>query len=388
MDASTRDPGDVLPGRRTGGIELFRLAGIRVRLDPSWILMFGLVLWSVSAGYFPDRYPGMSWTGYWVAGLGATLLLFLSIVAHEFAHALTAVRNGLRVPSITLFLFGGVSEMEEEPRDPALELRIAAAGPLLSLALALGFYVLHRSLPDDVPSLLAGVISYLAWINTALAVFNLLPGFPLDGGRILRAALWYRWGSLERATRVAAGAGKGLALGLMVLGALQIFNGGLLGGLWLIFIGLFLRGMAAASYESLLVRTALREVRVSDAMLREPIAVPHDTEISKLIDDYILAHGYRAFPVLRGDRPIGVITVNEVRGLTAEQRASMRVEDRMQPIEPRLTIDGHLPLSEALERMERERLRQLLVLEEGRLAGILTRSALGRQTALRRIFSQ
>ncbi|MBM4286420.1 MAG: site-2 protease family protein, partial [Deltaproteobacteria bacterium] len=226
------------------GLTLFRLAGIRVALDFSWFIVFALVLLALSAGYFPRNYPGYDQTAYWLAGLVATLLFFASVVAHEISHSLMAIRSGIHIPEITLFIFGGVARLSEEPKDPKTELKIAVVGPLCSFALAALFWTLRVFLGGWLPDLFIAVLRYLAFINVALGIFNLVPGFPLDGGRILRALWWWRTGSLTRATKVAADLGKGFAVALMVLGALQIFAGALINGVWFLFIGLFLRGMS------------------------------------------------------------------------------------------------------------------------------------------------
>lgn len=190
------------------GLALVTLAGIEIRLDPTWFVIFLLITVSLAAGYFPNEYPDQSTLAYWVAGVAAALLLFVSILAHEFSHAVVARLSGISVPAVTLFLFGGVSHMEEEAESPASEFRIAAVGPFTSFALAAAFWGVQRLLPPGTPALPEAVVAYLVWVNAALGVFNLLPGFPLDGGRVLRAAVWWKTGSLRRATRVAADAGS------------------------------------------------------------------------------------------------------------------------------------------------------------------------------------
>ncbi|MEN8160354.1 MAG: site-2 protease family protein, partial [Myxococcota bacterium] len=278
-----------------GGFPLFRVAGIQIRVDPSWFLIFLLIWWSLGAGYFPRTQPEAGALQSWAAGLLAALLFFVSLLIHELSHSLVARRAGQEVRTITLFLFGGAAEMTSEPEDPATEFRIAAVGPLASFVLAALFALTARSLPDATPELLVGVVRYLGWVNLALGVFNLLPGFPLDGGRMLRAVLWWRTGSLRRASRVATEAGKGLGLGLAILGGLQIFAGALVGGIWLVLIGLFARGLAESSYQSLILRQLLGQVAVEDVMVRDPVCVPPDLTLARLVDEYVLGHGFRGF---------------------------------------------------------------------------------------------
>jgi Zn-dependent protease len=370
-----------------GGFSLLRVSGIQVRVDPSWFLIFLLIWWSLSAGYFPRIHPEAGAFQLWSAGLLTALLFFVSLLIHELSHSFVARRAGVEVPSITLFLFGGASEMTREPDDPGTELRIAIVGPLASFALALGFWGFAALLPDGTPGLLLGVVRYLAWINFALAVFNLLPGFPLDGGRVLRALIWRRTGSLRRASRVATQAGKGLGIGLAVLGVVQIFGGALVGGIWLILIGLFARGLAESSYQSLMLRQLLAEVSVGEVMVREPQTVPAELPLDRLVEDYILERGLRAFPVVeeQSGRTLGLISLEEVKGVPPQSRATERVRDHLVPLDEERCVTPETPLVEALGRMGRLGLARLLVLEPGsrRLTGLLTRGGLARFVELR-----
>jgi Zn-dependent protease/CBS domain-containing protein len=368
-----------------GGFPLFRIAGIQVRVDPSWFLIFLLIWWSLSAGYFPRARPEAGTAAAWGAGLLTALLFFVSLLLHELSHSLVARRAGHEVRSITLFLFGGASEMTSEPADPATEFEIAVVGPLASFALALFFWLLGRALPGGTPDLVPSVVEYLAWINVALGTFNLLPGFPLDGGRILRALVWWRTGSLRRASRVATQAGKGLGLGLALLGGIQIFSGALVGGIWLVLIGLFARGLAESSYQSLILRELLGQVSVADVMVREPVTVSPELTLDRLIDDYVLAHGFRGFPVVEGKRTLGVISLERLARVPPEQRAQQRVRDHLEPADAEHRVAPETPLLEALAQMGRIGAQRLLVLRPGsdELAGLLTQSGLVRFVELR-----
>jgi Zn-dependent protease len=368
-----------------GGFALFRVAGIQVRADPSWLVIFALIWWSLAAGYFPRAHPEAEAGARWAAGLFTALLFFGSLVLHELSHSLVARRSGHEVRSITLFLFGGAAEMTSEPEDPGTEFRIAIAGPLASFALALGFFGLGRLLPSATPDLLLGVVRYLAWINLALGVFNLLPGFPLDGGRILRALIWHRTGSLRQASRVATQAGKGLGLGLAALGGIQIFSGALIGGIWLVLIGLFARGLAETSYQNLLLREQLEEVSVADVMVREPVTVSPDLTLDRLVDEYILGHGFRGFPVVEGGRTLGLISVDRVRAVPAEARAAQRVRDHLERLAESQRVTPETPLLEALRSMGSPGMQRLLVMRPGsaELVGLLTKSGLVRFLELR-----
>ena len=368
------------------GWSLFAIRGIRVRLDPSWLLIFALILASVSLGWLPRAVPGRPWLDYGIAGTIATLLFFLSILAHELAHAFAAQRAGIVVPAITLFLFGGVSHMERETTTPRDELRVAAVGPLASFVLAGGFWALHRALAGS-PPLASAVALYLAWINAALGVFNLLPGLPLDGGRVLRAVAWWRTGSLRRATRIASNAGKGLALGVVLLGALQLFSGALLGGMWLILIGMFLRNLAEASYQGMVLSQSLEDVKVRDVALRDPVTVPPDLTIRKLVDDYLLTRGYRSYPVVEGGQPIGLIALDDLRGTPVEQQESLTVRERMRRLDQVASVPPDLPLADALRRLGGAT-GSLLVMRGDRLEGLLTKSALLRFVEIRHALAE
>jgi Zn-dependent protease len=368
-----------------GGFPLFRLAGIQVRVDPSWFLIFLLIWWSLSAGYFPRAHPDTAPAQSWAAGLLAALLFFLSLLLHELSHSLVARRAGHEVRSITLFLFGGAAEMTSEPEDPGTEFRIAVVGPLASFALALGFWLAGALLAGAAPELLVGVLRYLAYVNLALGTFNLLPGFPLDGGRMLRALLWWRTGSLRRASRVATQAGKGLGLGLALLGGIQIFSGALVGGVWLVLIGLFARGLAESSYQGLILRQLLGQVSVEDVMVRDPVTVPPDLTLDRLVDEYVLGHGFRGFPVVENGRAIGVISIDRLRAVPPEERARQRVRDQLEPADASRCVAPETPLLEALAQMSGIGAQRLLVLRPGsrELLGLLTQSGLVRFVELR-----
>lgn len=368
-----------------GGIGLGRIAGIRISLDPSWFIIFALVLLALATGYFPRYYPGQETQTYWIAGLLATLLFFASVLIHELSHSLVAIRAGIQIPEITLFIFGGIARMSQEPTNPRTELRIALAGPLSSFALAIIFRVLQMVMAGLAPTLVVAVFEYLAWINLALGVFNLIPGFPLDGGRIFRAAWWWRTGSLTRATKIASDLGKGFAAALMLLGALQIFAGALINGLWLLFIGIFLRGMSARGYEELIIRQALEGMAVREVMIREVVSVPPDITLTQLIHDYFLHHTFRGYPVVREGQVVGLVSITAVGQIPLEARDTTRVEEVMLPVGDNLVVDGEASLAEALRQLTQEGVGRLLVMDRGRLAGLITKTGLLRFVQLKQI---
>jgi len=367
------------------GITLFRIAGIRIRLDISWFIIFALVLLALSAGYFPRNFPGQAPQTYWIAGFIATLLFFASVLIHELSHSLVAIHSGIEIPEITLFIFGGVSRLSQEPKDPVTELKIAIVGPLSSFVLAALFWVLKSFSRGLEPSMIVAVFGYLAWINLALGIFNLIPGFPLDGGRVFRAIWWWKSGSLTRATKIASDIGKGFALALMLLGGLQIFAGALISGLWLVFIGMFLRGMSAQGYEEVVIRKALEGVRVEEVMVREVVSVPPDLTVADLVHDYFLQYAYRGFPVLGNGRVLGIVSLPAVKNVPREEQQSTRVQEIMAPKSDSMLIATEASLADALVQMSREGEERLLVISQDRLVGMVTKTGLLRFVQIRQV---
>ncbi len=362
------------------GVDLFKIAGIQIAIDYSWLVIFLLVLWSLSVGYFPLEYPGYGWARYWGVGLVATVLFFASVLLHELSHSLVANRLGQNVRRITLFIFGGMAHLSREPSDATVELQIAAAGPVTSLALGGAFwllqFVMHKA--TVAAPLWTAMLRYLAYINVALAVFNLLPGFPLDGGRILRGFLWRRSGDLRAATARAADWGSGIAFGLMGLGVLEIFGGALIGGLWLIFIGMFLRGAARASYHGVVVEQALRGATVRDLMIRDPVFVSPDMTVEQAIEEQFLRHGFGGFPVGHDGSVDGLVSLSQLTHCPPHERRIRTVREIMRPVTQSLTIPADASVSEALRKMVAADTGRLLVTEGDRTVGLITRSLITR----------
>jgi Zn-dependent protease/CBS domain-containing protein len=366
------------------GIRLMTVRGIEIRIDYSWFIVFALVLLSLSAGYFPQAYPDLPVPVYWLTGFLATLLFFFSVVMHELAHSLMALRSGIKIPEITLFIFGGMARLSEDARDPKTEFKIAIVGPLTSFALGALFGLVHYALRAGNPSIVAELFGYLSWINIALGVFNLLPGYPLDGGRVLRAVWWWKTGSVVDATRVASDWGKGLAIALMLLGGLQIFSGNLIGGVWIIFIGLFLRGIAEASYQEVALRKSIEGARAQDVMIRDPVIASPHTPLKQAISDLFLRHGYRGFPVADDGRVLGVISLANVKGLSDEEQEKKTVGQVMEPLNSQMTLQEETLVSEALKRNAQNQAGHFLVLRDGRMVGMVTYTGILRYMEVRR----
>ena len=364
-------------------IRLGRIAGIEIDLDWSWLVILALFTGSLATGHFPQSVPGLSSVVYLGAGLLAALLLFASVIAHELGHSIVARRHGVPVRGITLFIFGGVSSLEREPTTPGAEFLIAIIGPIVSFVLGAVFWLL--SLPLDRISPLGGsIFRYLGVANIFLAIFNLLPGFPLDGGRVLRAILWKATGSMRRATRWAARSGQALALLFILFGVWQFFVGDGFGGLWTVFIGWFLFSAAQAVNRQALIENALRGVTVRDLMQPAAVTAPANISLQRLADEYILPLGVRTVPVTQDGQLAGVISLRDMRKVPHEQWGEVPVGHAMTPLEHLRTISPHQPITDALLLMSDGDVNQLPVIENGNLVGILSREAIVRALDIRR----
>jgi Zn-dependent protease/CBS domain-containing protein len=353
--------------------KLFKILGFEVGLDPSWIAIAILVTWSLSTGLFPFYYKELSTKMYWVMGIFGAIGLFLSIVVHEFSHSLVARKSGLPITGITLFIFGGVAQVDKEPDSPKDEFKIAVVGPLSSLSLALIFYLFHRlGNTLEWPLAINGVVAYLAMLNILLAVFNLVPAFPLDGGRILRSLLWFWKDNLRWATRVASSFGVGFGIFLIVLGVMRILSGNFIGGLWFGLIGLFIQGAARMSYQQLVTRKALEGESIKRFMNRNPVTVSPSTTIKELVENYIYPHYYKFFPVVDNGRLTGCITTSQIKAVGRDAWSKSTVSDVAVQCSEENTINPHVDAVEALSVMHRNKLSRLMVVENGQLVGIVT----------------
>lgn len=353
-------------------ITLFRLFGFRVRIDLSWFLIAALVAWSLAVGAFPLYYENLSAATYWWMGIGGALALFVSIVVHELCHSLAARRYGMEMRGITLFVFGGVAEMTEEPSSAVAEFVMALAGPASSIALGglvLGLHHLGTQAGWPVP--LTGVLSYMGLINLVLAGFNLLPAFPLDGGRVFRAALWAWRGNLRWATRIASVTGSAIGLLMVAGGVLYALSGALIGGLWLAFIGMFIRGASRMSYQQLLTRKALEGEKVRRFMRAQPVTVPGEATIADLVEDYVYTHHFKMLPVVEGERLLGCVTTRDIKEVPRAEWSQRRAGEIARTCSPENTISPDQDVTEALSSMHRTQSSRLMVVEDGCLVGVL-----------------
>jgi Zn-dependent protease/predicted transcriptional regulator len=356
-------------GRR---ITLFRLFGFEVHVDASWLILAFLVMWSLAAGVFPLYYPFLPRGTYWWMGAAGALGLFLSIVLHEMTHSLVARRYGLPMKGITLFVFGGVAEMNEEPQSPRAEFVMAAAGPVSSLVVAAALYGVNATLLRlNWPVAVTGVLGYLAFLNIVLAACNLLPAFPLDWGRMLRAALWGWRNNVRSATRTASRVGEGFAWGLVALGIWRFLTGNLIGGMWMTLIGLFLRNAAETGYRQVLLRDALKGEKVSRLMSRNPVTVPPGITLEGFVEDYVYRHDFKMFPVVDGGSVLGWVRTRDVKETPRRDWEVRTVRDVMQPCGGGNAVGPDADAMEAFGLMTRTGNSRLLVMEGDRLAGIL-----------------
>lgn len=355
-----------------GSFRVARIFGIDIEIHPSWLLILAFVSYSLSEGVFPDQYEGWSTAEYWVVGITAAVLLFVTVLIHELAHALVAKRRGLEVPRITLFIFGGVSHLARQPASAGEEFQIAAAGPATSLVIALisgGLAVVFRDVDDRGEA----IFMYLSLVNLALAVFNILPGFPLDGGRVLRSIAWKKTGSFRRATRVAAGVGEIFGYVLIAGGFFLLLGGGLLNGLWFMFIGWFLLGAARNETANLQLEGVLKRLTARDVMRADFPTVTPGMPIQDVVEEHMVGQGERAVMVALGGAVSGILTVTDVRRVPKDEWRNTPAQRVMTPREDIVTVQPTTPAVEVLLLLGERKLNQVPVLEEGRMVGLVTR---------------
>jgi Zn-dependent protease/CBS domain-containing protein len=361
-------------------IRLFTIAGIEVGIHYSWLIIFGLVTWALSQYMLPDQLGREPQIEYWLLGALTALLIFASVLVHELAHSFVAKARGLNARSITLFIFGGVSNLSGEPESPRTEFLVAIVGPLTSFALAGIMFALANVVDDlrfDV------VVSYLFLVNLSLGLFNLVPGFPLDGGRVLRAVLWGTMHNLRRATQWAANIGKLAALLLFGLGLLLFVQGDVLNGVWFAAIAWFLNTAASASVEQVVLEDRLGRVKARDVAQPIEVTVPPGASVAELVEQTMLPRNLRAVPVVDNTRLVGVVTMGDVMKVPVDQRGQVLVAQIMGGRDGLYTITADTGVLQAIDLLAEHDLEQLPVLDGGQLIGMLTRADVMRQLQLR-----
>ncbi|HQL00525.1 MAG TPA: site-2 protease family protein [Smithellaceae bacterium] len=365
-------------------IRLFTILGFEIRVDLSWLILAALVTWSLASGLFPEFYEDLPKSAYWWMGLAGAAGLFASIVLHELSHSLVARHYGVSMKGITLFIFGGVAQMEEDPPDPKAEFRMAVVGPLSSLLISVFLFLLLRLVQSqNWPVTVSGVLAYLAWLNLVLAAFNLLPAFPLDGGRILRSVLWKWKKDLRWSTSVASRVGSALGLVLIVLGVISFFTGSFVGGLWWLMIGFFVRMAAAQAYQRVLEQSVFHDVRVEDLMVKNPVTVPRSITLDEFIHDYVYRHPYQLYPVVSFGRLDGCVTVQAAASVPRDEWDRQTVGSVVSACGEDIAVSPRDSARRALEMMSRTGNMQLLVVDDQRLVGLLSLQDMLRFMALK-----
>lgn len=351
-------------------IQLGRIAGIRIGINWSWLVVFALIVWSLAVAVFPDQNPGFSDGQYLALAVAAALLFFASLLLHELGHALQAKREGMEIEGINLWLFGGVAQFKGWFPGAGAEFRVAIAGPLVSLVLGVLFVGLAAG--AGLPNALDGVAAWLGYTNLVLLAFNLLPALPLDGGRVLHAALWFARGDLTWATRVASAAGRGFGFLFIALGLAMFIFEGTFSGAWLAFVGWFLLQAATAEARYIATEQALEGVRVRDLMVERPVTVSADVSLGQFMDDVARSQRYTTYPVVEGGRPVGLLAFRSVAGVPRDQWDKRRVREVMIGLDdvPRLTDDE--PAIDALAELSESRVSRGLVVNDGRLIGLIS----------------
>jgi Zn-dependent protease/CBS domain-containing protein len=361
---------------KVGAIRIGRVAGIDIFVHWSWFAIFALLTWWLSEGFFQEVYEDWSAREAWIVSIITTLMFFSSVLLHELSHSLVAKRLGLPVSHITLFIFGGVSALGGEPTSAKQEFQVAIVGPLTSFAIAavMGIVsgVAYWQNSENEPW--AAIAEYLAFINLAVGIFNLLPGFPLDGGRVLRSTLWARSGNMLKATRWAAGAGTVISFGLIALGVLSILIGNVIGGAWFIVIGWFLRNASESSYQQLLLTRALEGTKVGEIVNRDFHAAPPDIALSELVRDYMIGQSQRCVPVVVAENLLGLVSMEDLRKVPQEGWETTSVFRAMTPRERLYTVAPDDDLTAALEMMAAHDVHQLPVIDARAFLGFVTRA--------------
>ena len=359
---------------QSGSLKIATIMGIPIRVHFSWLIIFGLITWSLSTFYFPKAAPELPGLSYWISGVAAALLLFVSVALHELSHSFIATKYGQSIESITLFIFGGVAQMKGEPAHPKAEFNMAIAGPISSFFLSLIFFIIYNLVTSQVARAL---FQYLSHLNLIVGAFNLIPGFPMDGGRVVRAYLWKKTNDFYYATRKASNYGQKIAIFFIIFGFFSIFAG-LPGGIWLMLIGWFLHTASQTSYQQASLQETLSRVKVKDIMVRDIVFIPKDTTVDAAVNEYFLKYGYGGFPVVEGGNFLGFLTLKDIRNVRKERWKETRVFEIFTPHDKRWELSQNESAIKSLELMISEETGRLPVTEEGKLIGLITRNGIAR----------
>lgn len=355
------------------GIRLGKIFNIEIFIDYSWFLIFAIIAWLLAASYYPSFNLGTSILQNILFAVLTAILFFSSVLTHELAHSVVANRYGLKIERISLFIFGGVAELFDEPTDAKTEFKVAIVGPFISLVIAVIFFLLYLLIqkysPNSIVSLFAITLSE---VNVLLAGFNLLPGFPLDGGRILRSVVWMFNKNLQEATRIATLSGRVIAAAIVILGIVRVLTTDFFGGIWLILIGIFLYQAAGQNYLELLIKLALNKVKVREVMNPAIVTVTPFLTINDLIEEYFLRHNYTALPVVLDNTVVGIVTLNDIRANSSKLNEMSRVHEVMRKVNNNIFLNQDDKVIDALKKMVDSKVSFVSVKRDEKLVGILT----------------
>lgn len=358
------------------GIRLFKVFGIEISLDLSWFIVFFLFAWALASEYFPGKIPLLNTGTYWMMGLISSLLLFITVLLHELSHSLVANQNGLNISKIKLFIFGGVAQLNKEPQSARVEFDVAIAGPTCSFVLHFIFLgialMLSPVMPSGDQSPLVAMLMFLSFINVFLGIINLLPAYPLDGGRVLRAFLWARTKNLKKATAVVSNIGKFFAVFIIFMGFMATI-GGNLWGLWYVFIGMFLFGAARMGYENILIKDALTGSYVNEVMTTDVVTINSDLTLDEVVVDYFFRYHHNSFPVVSSGSVIGILELSKIKEIQRENWKDTLVKDAMRPVESYEIVRPKAKTSSVLSRFAEHELEHIFVMQKDVLFGIITR---------------
>jgi len=358
------------------GIKLFKIFGIEISLDFSWFIIFLLVTWSLASGYFPFKYPYFTTGTYWVMGTISSLLLFITVLMHELSHSIVANHNGLNIKGIKLFVFGGVAQLKREPQSARIEFDIAIAGPICSFILYFAFKALARflsiHLDGGMHNPVTAIFSYLSFINIFLGLINLIPAYPLDGGRIFRSLVWAITKDFKKATAIASALGKLFALFLIFNGFMASIRGDF-SGLWYVFIGMFLFSAAKMGYENILIKNALNGVYVRDVMSPYVFTVSSDMTLDKVVEDYVFRYHHSSYPITEGNKIKGMLRSGSILNIPRDKWHTTLATECAEPISKDAIVSPREKVSSVLNRLLEHEITHLLVMEDDKIVGIITR---------------
>jgi Zn-dependent protease len=373
------------------GIKLFKVFDIVITIDYSWFIVFFLVAWSMAYGYYPHYTPGLAVRTYLTMGVISSLLLFSCVLLHELSHSITSNRLGIEVKEITLFLFGGVAKLTKEPENALAELKIAVAGPIASALLA-GIFYLFRGLLDSFTHeemiISSSILSFLVHINIVLLVFNMIPGLPLDGGRVLKALWWMKSGDVRIATKVAGEVGRFFAAVLIFFGFMQLVSGNLAGGLWAVLIGMFLMQSAGSSFRQMQIQRETKGLKVLDIMTTDVVTLEGNTTLSRALEEYFFRHHFVSFPVTKLGSVTGLLTLSSIKSTPKDRWDETMVAEVMQELIDETRLGPDDTIMDALKIMSETNQGRLLVMDDDKLVGIISKRDILKTLQIKEVFEK